>query len=82
MIEPSAENRTKRPTHCKVMPAESKTAHFSHLKKLHCYKLTEIQPTILYLHSTNWPQCNILFKDQTSQTYFVWFYEKKKNRNC
>ena len=33
-----AENCIKKPTHCKVMPAESKIGYFSHPKKLHCYK--------------------------------------------
>ena len=43
------ENRTKKPTHCKVMHAENKIAHFSHSKKLHCYKQKYNQKCYIYI---------------------------------
>ena len=56
-IELFAENHIKKPTYCEVMPAKSKLAHFSDLKKnFVAVTETEIQPTMLYLHPTNWPQ--------------------------
>ena len=52
MIEPFAENRTKRPTHCKVMPAESKIAHFSYSKKKTNYKQKYNQQFYIYIPPT------------------------------